>query len=257
MPAPLNLEGQRFGKLVVIERAGKVKFGHMVAAWKCRCDCGRYEIVPQPRLPTRQSIPKSHRVTACEVCRRPACVVCGKPVPMNRPRSITCSDACQQTHQRANQLAHYHKRTEQDPGYSMRQYRRTRERMKHDPEYAAQIRERWKEAHRRNRANKTPEEVERDREYQRQWYADNRDYILEQRRQRLAAMSPEERATHDEHMRKLGREWRRRWRVWLDQHPDEKAHYRERYREWVRERELNELMQSLSQLDDEKGNDNE
>lgn len=119
-----------------------------------------------------------------------------------------------------------------------------------DPDYAARLREQWRAQHRRSRAKKSPEELKRDRERHRQWYAENRDYILEQRRQRLAAMSPEERAEHQEHLRKLGREWRRRWRAWLERNPEEKARYREAYREWVRERELRELMKAMERMGD-------
>lgn len=44
----VNLLGQRFGKLVVIERipGNKDKLGE----WKCQCDCGSYTIVPTVRL---------------------------------------------------------------------------------------------------------------------------------------------------------------------------------------------------------------
>jgi hypothetical protein len=34
----LELTGQRFGKLVVLNRCGS-KHGHV--AWRCKCDCGR------------------------------------------------------------------------------------------------------------------------------------------------------------------------------------------------------------------------
>jgi hypothetical protein len=36
MPAPINLVGQRFGKLVVVKLTRKSGF----RAWECRCDCG-------------------------------------------------------------------------------------------------------------------------------------------------------------------------------------------------------------------------
>lgn len=248
MPRILDLTGRKFGELEVIERAGKVMWGRMMPAWRCRCDCGRYEIVPQNRLPHRESIRQSHRVTACETCRQPPCVTCGSKVPLSRGKKNTCCEACEQTKQRENQLAHYYRKMAEDPDYSMKQYRRKRRRMLEDPAYAARMREQWREKHHRHRANKTPEQLEQEREYSRQWYYENRDYIIEQRRQRLAAMSPEERAAHDENMRRLGREWRRRWRAWLERHPDEKALYRQRYREWVRERELRELMASLEKL---------
>ena len=38
MTAPANLIGVRFGRLVVVERAGTTRQGK--ALWRCRCDCG-------------------------------------------------------------------------------------------------------------------------------------------------------------------------------------------------------------------------
>lgn len=249
MPRALDLTGRRFGQLEVIARAGKVKFGAWQAGWRCRCDCGREEVVPQSRLPHRDSIPKGHRVTACEVCRQPPCVVCGTRVSLERGKRNTCCETCEQTKQRANKRAHWQRMMAGDPDHAMKQFRRKRRRMAEDPEYAARMRAQWREQNRRHRSQKSPEEIEREREYQRQWYAENRDYILEQRRQRLAAMTPEERAAYEEHCRQLGREWRRRWRAWLEEHPEEKARYLQRYREWVRERELRELMTALQQIE--------
>lgn len=41
--APLkDLTGQRFGRLVVIERAGSDK--HRRATWRCQCDCGKVRV---------------------------------------------------------------------------------------------------------------------------------------------------------------------------------------------------------------------
>lgn len=34
----VDLDGQRFGMLVVLERAGKNRTG--ISTWRCRCDCG-------------------------------------------------------------------------------------------------------------------------------------------------------------------------------------------------------------------------
>ena len=39
MPRPIDLTGQKFGRLTVIERAENTKSGK--ARWLCRCDCGR------------------------------------------------------------------------------------------------------------------------------------------------------------------------------------------------------------------------
>ena len=43
MAAVKDLTGQRFGRLVVIERAGATNQGN--ATWRCRCDCGVETIV--------------------------------------------------------------------------------------------------------------------------------------------------------------------------------------------------------------------
>lgn len=43
----IDLTGQRFGRLVVIEKAGSIR-GHV--AWLCRCDCNNTLIVPSDKL---------------------------------------------------------------------------------------------------------------------------------------------------------------------------------------------------------------
>lgn len=40
--------GKRFGRLVVIERAGSDKFSH--ALWRCKCDCGNVTVTNTNRL---------------------------------------------------------------------------------------------------------------------------------------------------------------------------------------------------------------
>ena len=47
MPAFIDLTGQRFGKLTVVERAGKA---HTSVLWSCRCDCGNIVQVPSTSL---------------------------------------------------------------------------------------------------------------------------------------------------------------------------------------------------------------
>lgn len=39
MPAPIDLERQRFGKLVAIKPTKKRSGGHVI--WACMCDCGK------------------------------------------------------------------------------------------------------------------------------------------------------------------------------------------------------------------------
>ena len=59
MSKMIDLTGQRFGRLTVIERAGKASNGK--ATWKCQCDCG--EIVY--RLPEKL---RNEVNSACEKC---------------------------------------------------------------------------------------------------------------------------------------------------------------------------------------------
>lgn len=46
-PRP-GLKGKQFGKLLVIDKAGRNKHHHQL--WRCRCDCGRETIVSQQNL---------------------------------------------------------------------------------------------------------------------------------------------------------------------------------------------------------------
>ena len=43
MSKKIDLTGKRFGRYLVIEEAGRDKFGH--ALWRCKCDCGNEVIV--------------------------------------------------------------------------------------------------------------------------------------------------------------------------------------------------------------------
>jgi len=48
-PPMRNIAGQRFGRLVAIERNGRVAGSSL---WLCRCDCGNYSTVGMSRLVT-------------------------------------------------------------------------------------------------------------------------------------------------------------------------------------------------------------
>ena len=48
MPAKLDLTGQRFGRLVVLDRAGVNTSGKL--RWRCQCDCGALALVIAPVL---------------------------------------------------------------------------------------------------------------------------------------------------------------------------------------------------------------
>lgn len=59
MPAPLNLAGQRFGSLTVLERSGQDRFKAWI--WRCRCDCGTVVNV-------RGSTLRAGSTSACAPC---------------------------------------------------------------------------------------------------------------------------------------------------------------------------------------------
>lgn len=48
----IDISGQRFGRLVAIEHAGRVvnRSGFRTTLWKCKCDCGKETIVRYPLL---------------------------------------------------------------------------------------------------------------------------------------------------------------------------------------------------------------
>jgi hypothetical protein len=55
---PINLIGQRFGRLTVIEKAHSTPSG---TAWLCKCDCGGERIAPTSRLKRTQN-------AGCKIC---------------------------------------------------------------------------------------------------------------------------------------------------------------------------------------------
>ena len=44
----IDLTGQRFGRLIVMSKAGRAKDGHVL--WQCRCDCGNMVTVTSNNL---------------------------------------------------------------------------------------------------------------------------------------------------------------------------------------------------------------
>ena len=86
MPKLIDLTGQRFGKLTVIEK-GPSKNRH--AYWYCSCDCGHnnHFLVQGTHL-------KNGKVTHCPQCYgnniKKNCVVCGKEFTSNFPTRKYC-----------------------------------------------------------------------------------------------------------------------------------------------------------------------
>lgn len=59
MPKALELSGEKFGKLTVIEKTDKKQNGSIL--WKCKCDCGSYTYVKASHL-------KAGNTTSCGRC---------------------------------------------------------------------------------------------------------------------------------------------------------------------------------------------
>lgn len=57
----MDLTGQKFGRLLVLHRAGTAANGN--ASWQCRCDCGNIVVVDGYRL-------RHHQVKSCGCLRR-------------------------------------------------------------------------------------------------------------------------------------------------------------------------------------------
>lgn len=63
MPTPpLDLTGQRFGRLVAVERDGKLG---QAQAWRCLCDCGRSDR-------RRAGALRAGQATQCAICAKEA-----------------------------------------------------------------------------------------------------------------------------------------------------------------------------------------
>lgn len=96
MSAFKNLAGQRFGKLLVIERAPNLGKN---TAWLCRCDCGEHKVVPAYRL-------QSGETTSCGCANRLEVqieagkhygmleAICLVPQPKSRKRYWLCRCDC-------------------------------------------------------------------------------------------------------------------------------------------------------------------
>lgn len=293
MPAPLQLAGQRFGRLTVI-----AKVANRSGYWRCRCDCGREENIHRRQL-TEPSRPTGQR-GECIVCMRGPCVVCGGPIELPGTRMMnTCCDDCKTIKKRGLFRQHYYRLVERDPDHNKKVWQERAQKMKQDPDYAARMRAYWAAQYAKKRDD--PDYLEREREYGKAHYWENRDAILARRAARMAALSDEERAAleqerreksrahyrmnrdvilakrkarwaalsdeqrarQEEIRRRQGREWRRKWRAELKRDPERKAAYLAWAREWQRESALRRMMarafDMMTELErsDHDGNDDD
>lgn len=103
MAKALDIVGRRFGQLVVVGSAGRVRYGGRVQGlWSCVCDCGERIDLPSAKLPySEASIASARRAgrliyTCCETCRQKTCPLCGTRFLYSHSSHICPSPICQQ-----------------------------------------------------------------------------------------------------------------------------------------------------------------
>lgn len=211
MPPPLDITGQRWGKLVALSRAPDLLSASGKSrrvAWLCRCDCGREEIFPAKRLPYCPSnAARKDVATCCSKCRsQRICTVCSKPFESERYRA-TCSDACALINRRAIDMACYYRKIEIDPTYNQKIRSARNARAAVDPEYKERLRSQQaaQDARKRERIRSNPELAQKERDAYRARYAENAANIHARRRirlqQRLEEMTQQELEEYQQNLR--------------------------------------------------------
>lgn len=102
MPQALDLTGQRFGKLVAIQRAPN-RSGKTY--WLCKCDCGAIKEIQTTHL-------RNGKTVSCGCLRavpkeNEFCLNCG--IPLNKYQKKYCSLKCQQDYQNKDYLEKWKK----------------------------------------------------------------------------------------------------------------------------------------------------
>lgn len=233
MPAPLDLVGRRFGKLLVLKRTGSGRGG----TWLCRCDCGREEEFPARRLPYTQYAKKRKDVAdACSTCMHTrTCAACGRQF-VSRQYRACCSPECERAHLRARYLQDYYARLARDPDLNRKRAAAVRERAAVDADFAQRVRA-WEEraaARKRERLATDPIYADHVRRLHRERYSQTAEIVQARRRARWAAMDPEQQQAHLERRRALNTAWAQRRREALRESPARYREYLDRYNDYCR-----------------------
>lgn len=118
--------GDRFGSLTVVSLIGyKMHSRNRIKNWLCKCDCGRTAKADQNSL-------TKGLISACKVCRRGPCVICGSPIT-NESYAIkrnTCGDFCRNEQKKRKDRKTYAKKMLSDPDTEKKRYH---SRLKEDP----------------------------------------------------------------------------------------------------------------------------
>jgi len=234
MPAPLDLVGRRFEKLLVLKRTGSGRGG----TWLCRCDCGREEEFPARRLPYSDYSKKRKDVAdACSTCMHTrTCAACGRQF-VSRQYKACCSPECERAHLRARYLQGYYVRVARDPDLNKKRAAAVRSRAAVDADFAQRVRA-WEEraaARKRERLATDPAYAEHVRRLHRERYSRTAEIVQARRRARWASMSPDQQRAHIERRRVLNTAWARRRREALRENPVRYREYLDRFNDYCRE----------------------
>lgn len=253
MPPPLDLAGQRFGRLLVVRRASDIvsASGKTVhPGWLCRCDCGREEVVMQKRLPyCASNARRRDAAQACAHCRaQRACIVCGRPFVSTHYRT-TCSDDCDVLRRRAIDLEFYRRRVAEDPDYNRNVRAQRNARAAADPEYARHLAEQRarQDASKRARILADPERREHYAFMARRRYAADPEAQAKRRAARaarMAAMTPQQYAAWSARAREYSRKYAERARST----PEGRERYQGYMREYLRQQALRGLTAAGDEL---------
>lgn len=254
MPAPIDLTGRRFGKLLVLgagmpelSTSGKTVY----KTWRFVCDCGREETIRDHRLPYCDSNRRrTDAVEACSHCRaQRVCVVCGKTFESQQYRAC-CSDACQLVHKRGLYLYDYYRRVAKDPEFNKVRNNRRKEKAQADPAYKAVL-EKYEAAHQeRKKARMAADPAYREEvnARARRNYEETVDRTKVRRREsiqaRIDAMSDAEYIAWAEKMREYNRLNAQRRRST----PEGRTRYLDYMREYTRQQALRQLMSAGDEL---------
>ncbi len=205
MPAPRDLTGQRFGRLTCVEVVARTdRAGRW---WRCTCDCGNQDVLPQNRL----TVPDGdcRAVRECSTCRGRSCSICGTRF-LTSGQTATCgSDDCRREHRRLTNRA-----IEDRAREARAQPRRpsgSRHRSLADfPILRLALEEAERDRARERRIGMTPDQRERRRELARSRYAENPQEYQARYRAWIDGMTPERRAKFEADQARRSRQYKRR-----------------------------------------------
>lgn len=191
MPPPVDLTGRRFGDLTVVRKVGvNPHVRRLNAIWLCHCErCGRNEEMIQQWIPYNASrAARNNARWSCSVCFRGPCEICGGENISGTYQGV-CSEACHHERQKQHAREFHYRRLAENPDYYKEVARAKRKALEADPEkmeaFLAKQREKGRLDHAKN--------GEAINAKAREAYHRNRDHVLQQRREKFAALPEEER----------------------------------------------------------------